>query len=350
MNLLDDTSSTNSVDLSGLDNLESDIAIVLIVGHARKRGPDACMDICVVLQETLHGCVVEVGAYGVRRICQSSVLDIIFGHLLTVVDRCHLARCTAKNLRLPCVKVTVEMDDSHGSIRAVHAAEQRQSDGVIAAHGDHAWESLIFLRKSRLVGVSGRVAHEDAVVAFLDLVDGPLRIVRSDWDIAAVDNGGPAVEWVGSERHVVASTIQRVEISYRAYFGGKTISNLLQVETTTALPDTLRSETRARPVARAGIVRSSEEGNVVLDLVGGQARSVLETTESRNPRENRIRLGPSIEPMSIPDKPFIPGYRHHQEVCCTKDLGAVPPWESGRRDGRGRRLRQQGRQQQRSFS
>lgn len=213
VDLLDDTSSTNGVDLSGLNNLESDIAIVLIVGHARKRGPDACMDICVVLQETLHGCVVEVGAYGVRRICQSSVLDIILGDLLTVVDRCHFAWGTAEDLWLPCIKMTIKMDDSHRSIRAVHAAEQRQSDGVIAAHGDHTWESLIFLRKSRLVGVSGRVAHEDAVVAFLDLVNGPFWIVRSNWDIAAIDDRSPAVERVGGERHVVASTIERVEIS-----------------------------------------------------------------------------------------------------------------------------------------
>lgn len=62
VDLLDDTGSTNGVDLSGLDDLESDIAIVLIVGHARERSPDACMDVCVILQETLHGRMVEVGS------------------------------------------------------------------------------------------------------------------------------------------------------------------------------------------------------------------------------------------------------------------------------------------------
>ena len=124
------------------------------------------------------------------------------------------------------------------------------------------------------------------------------------------------------------------------------IPNLLQVETTTALPDSLRSETCSGPVARAGIVRSSEEGNVVLDLVGGQARSALETTKGRDSREDRIRLQMSTEPKSIRDESTIPEYHHLQEVCCTKDLGAVPQWESGRRDDRGRKLRQQGRRQQ----
>ena len=267
-----------------------------------------------------------------------------------MVDRCNFARGTAEDLWLPRVKVTVEVDDSHRSVCAVHAAEQRQSDGVITAHGDHTREGLIFLRKSRLVGVSGRVAHEDAVVAFFDLVNSPLRIVGSNGDIAAVDDSSPAVEWVGGERHVVTSTVERADVSYCAYTGGKTIANLLQVETTTALPDTLRSETRARSVARAGIMGSSEESNIVLDLVGGQARSILETAKGRNSREDRVRLQLSTKPMSIPNEPIIPEYHHHQEACCTKDLGAAPQWESVRRDAHGRRLRQQGRRQWRDTS
>lgn len=216
MDLLDDTSSTDGVDLSGLDNLESDIAIVLVVGHARQGCTDASMNVRVVLQQALHGSMVEVGACKAKSTSQLNVSNIILGRLLTVVDRRNFARGTTEDLWLPRVEVTVEMDDSHRSVRAVHAAKQRQSDGVIAAHGDHTRESLIFLRKSRLISVSGRVAHEDAVVAFLDLVDCPLRIVGSNRNIAAVDDRSPAVEWVGGERHVVASTVERVEISYCA--------------------------------------------------------------------------------------------------------------------------------------
>lgn len=227
VDLLDDTSSTNGVNLPGFDNLESDVAVILIVGHARERCPDTCMDVCVILQQALHSRMVEVSAYRAKDTCQRNLTDTIVCCVLTVVDRCYLARSTAEDLRLPRVKVTVEMDDSHRPIRAVHAAEQRQSDGVITAHGDNTREGLIFLRKSRFVGVSGRVAHEDAVVAFFDLVDSPLRIVGSDRDIAAVDDRGPAVEWVGGERYVVASTVERVEISYCSCSGGEVILNSL---------------------------------------------------------------------------------------------------------------------------
>jgi hypothetical protein len=86
VDLLDDTSSTNGVDLPGLDNLKSDIAVVLIVGHARKRGPDACMDVRVVLQQALHGSMVEVGAYKAKISSQLSVWNTSPGNALTVVD------------------------------------------------------------------------------------------------------------------------------------------------------------------------------------------------------------------------------------------------------------------------
>ena len=108
--------------------------------------------------------------------------------------------------------MTVEVDDSHRPIGAVHAAKQRQSDGVITAHGDHTWEGLVLLCESRLVSVSGRVAHQDAVVAFFDLVDSPFRVIGSDWNITAIDDRGPAVEWVGGKRDVVSSTSLRSAI------------------------------------------------------------------------------------------------------------------------------------------
>ena len=56
------------------------------------------------------------------------------------------------------------------------------------------------------------------------------------------------------------------------------------------MSDTLRTESCTGPVAGAGIVRSSEEGNVVFDLVGCEAGCVLEATESADTREDRVRL------------------------------------------------------------
>jgi hypothetical protein len=95
---------------------------------------------------------------------------------------------------------------------------------------------------------------------------------------------------------------------------------------------------------------SSEEGNIVLDLIGGQARSILETTKGRDSRKDRISLQLSAKLISILKPPTLPEYHRRQEAGCTKDLGAVPQWESGRRDDRGRKLRQQGRRQRRDTS
>jgi hypothetical protein len=62
VDLLDDTSSTDGVNLPGLDNFEADIAIILIVGHARQCGANAGVDVCVVLEQAFHSRMVKVGA------------------------------------------------------------------------------------------------------------------------------------------------------------------------------------------------------------------------------------------------------------------------------------------------
>jgi hypothetical protein len=161
---------------------------------------------------------------------------------------------------------------------------------VIASHGDHTREGLALLRKSNLICVCGRLAHQNAVVTFFDLVDSPCWVVRGDRNITAIEYGSPAVERVGSERYVIASTVGDVLISFRSQPSGEIVLNLLKIETATALTDTLRSKSCTRPVARAGIVGSSKERDIVLDLVGCQAGCVLETTERADTREDGIRL------------------------------------------------------------
>ena len=73
------------------------------------------------------------------------------------------------------------------------------------------------------------------------------------------------------------------------------LDDLLEIETTTSLSDTLRAKSCTWPVAGAGIVRGSEERNVVFDLVGCEAGCVLEAAEGADAREDRVRLGLSTK-------------------------------------------------------
>jgi hypothetical protein len=80
---------TDGVDFTSLDDLEAAITVVLIVRGSRKGRPDAGMDVGVVLQETFHGSMVEVGS---------------------VIDSSNLTRRAAKDLGLPCVPGPVKLE------------------------------------------------------------------------------------------------------------------------------------------------------------------------------------------------------------------------------------------------
>lgn len=132
--LLDDALDPDGVDLARLDDLETTIClvslvrflflpiylfpqplmglwimmhlpvpIIFVVRRAAQGGPDTSMDVGVVLEQALHGGVVEVGA---------------------VVDASDLGGGTAKDLGLPGVQVAVEVDDGHGAVLAVDRPQQ----------------------------------------------------------------------------------------------------------------------------------------------------------------------------------------------------------------------------------
>lgn len=119
--------------------------------------------------------------------------------------------------------MTVKVNDGNGTVSLVHAAEKRQGNSVVTSHGDHARKSLAVLGLALHVGIGGRIAHENAVVSLLDLLDGPLIVIsmhiseqsflrllsvqhlRGDRNIATIDDLGPAVEWIGSKGNVVTS-------------------------------------------------------------------------------------------------------------------------------------------------
>lgn len=81
-NLLNDPRCANGVDLSGFDNLESAVAVVVVIAGSTEGGPDAGVDVGIVDQEALHGGVVEVCA---------------------VVDAGSLGWRAAKYLGFPCI-------------------------------------------------------------------------------------------------------------------------------------------------------------------------------------------------------------------------------------------------------
>lgn len=96
---------------------------------------------------------------------------------------------------------------------------------MVTAQRDDTGKCLAFLRGAELVRVGGGGTREDAVVAFLNLVESPSVVVpeeapliiqgiqvlgswedvRGDWDITAVEHSSPAVERVGVQGDVVPS-------------------------------------------------------------------------------------------------------------------------------------------------
>ena len=212
VDLLNNSGGANGVNLPGLYNLKSDISVVVVVRQTTQRRADTRVNVGVVLQKALHRGMVEVRS---------------------MVDACDFAWSAAEDLGLPGVEVRVEVDHSDRAVGFVHAAKDGEGDGVVAAHGDDTREGLALLCESGLFGVGGRLAHEDAVVAFFDLVDGPVWVVpsygqavallssgsgclRCNRHITAVNYGRPRIERVRGERHVVASTVQLIRYSRNA--------------------------------------------------------------------------------------------------------------------------------------
>jgi len=93
----------------------------------------------------------------------------------------------------------VEVDDRDGPVRLVHGAQKRQSDSVVTSQGDDTRQCLSVLGRSNHVCVGSRLAHQDTVVTFLDLLQGPLIVVARHGNVAAINDGGPSAKRVGLE-------------------------------------------------------------------------------------------------------------------------------------------------------
>lgn len=103
MDLLDDTLSTNSINLSSFGNLETAVPIVLVIRQPGERCANSGVDVGVVAKQALFRCM--------EKVC-------------TVVDGGLLARCSAENLGAPCIEVGIKADEVSGQ------REQRKVDVV----------------------------------------------------------------------------------------------------------------------------------------------------------------------------------------------------------------------------
>lgn len=77
------------------------------------------------------------------------------------------------------LQMAVKVDDSDGAIGLVHAAQQRQSDGVVTTHGNDTRKGLSLLRWAKLLAIVCGLAHEDGVVTLFNLLDSPLVVIAT---------------------------------------------------------------------------------------------------------------------------------------------------------------------------
>ena len=140
---------------------------------------------------------------------------------------------------------------------------------MVAAKGDEAGESFAGFRVPRQVRVCGWSAGQEVMVALFYLLKGVGVVVGGDGDVATVEDGCPAMEWVCIEGHVIAA---------------------VKVKTTRALPYACRSESGTRTVRCPSIERGTNEGNVKFLGVARETREIWQTSESADAREDRIGL------------------------------------------------------------
>jgi hypothetical protein len=101
--------------------------------------------------------------------------------------------------------MTIKVNNRHRTVSTINRPQQGEGDGMVASQGDDPRQRLAVLGRAGLLGVCLGGPGEDAVVAFLDLVQGVGVVVRCHGDVAAVEHGRPAVEGVCFEGDVVAA-------------------------------------------------------------------------------------------------------------------------------------------------
>lgn len=153
------------------------------------------------------------------------------------------------------------MNHRHWAVGLVDAPQQRQRDGMVTSQGNDTRQCPAGPREPNLVGVGKRLAHQNAVVSFLNLLNRPCVVVGCHGDIAAVHNSQVAGERVRLEGNIVSATDHSSIFSHdrqrtRAIYG-ELGWNVLKVETARALSDTTGPETCTWSVRSTGVEGST---------------------------------------------------------------------------------------------
>jgi hypothetical protein len=104
----------------------------------------------------------------------------------------------AEDLRFPCVKMAVEVDNADWAIGAIDGTKKRQRDSVVSTKSDHSRQGLTALRvETGLVGVGLGRAAEDAVVALLNLLNGKGIVITGIIGIFSFEVEAPTYDVTG---------------------------------------------------------------------------------------------------------------------------------------------------------
>lgn len=98
--------------------------------------------------------------------------------------------------------MAIEMNDRNRPVRLVDTPQQRQRDGMVPAHGYNPRQGLASAGETDLVCVGEGLAHEEAVVACFDLLDGPVVVEPNQY----ISLSCSMVEMRWGETHEVTGT------------------------------------------------------------------------------------------------------------------------------------------------
>lgn len=95
----------------------------------------------------------------------------------SVVDASGLGWRATKHLRLPGVKMRIEMNDGNWTVNLVDTSQDWEHNSMITTQCNNSRMRLALQTWSRLIGIRGRLPGKECVMSILDLLDGIVVVV-----------------------------------------------------------------------------------------------------------------------------------------------------------------------------